>query len=217
MPTQPGDKGSGKQSASTAKALVGLTGGIASGKSTAAQAFAALGVAVVNADELAREAVQRNSPGLRDIVAHFGPEYLTEDGELDREKMGARVFADTDARQALNRITHPRVAALAAERFSALNATPTPYVLYDVPLLIETGLHKLVSAVVVVATPVEQQIERMLRRDGLARADAEARIAAQFPLPRKVEVADFVIHNEGTLPALHAQVADVHRKLLARA
>lgn len=204
-----------QQSPSPHKALVGLTGGIASGKSTAARAFADLGVAVVNADELARAAVAKGSPGLADIVAQFGPDFLTEDGHLDREKMGAHVFGDATARQQLNQITHPRVAALAAERFSELSQSPTPYVLYDVPLLIETGLHKAVAAVVVVAASVEKQIERMLQRDGLTQAAAEARIAAQFPLEKKVRVADFVIHNDGTEQALLDQVADIHRQLLS--
>lgn len=199
-----------------AKALVGLTGGIASGKSTAARAFASHGVAVVDADVLAREVVRKGSDAWKEIIQTFGSEYIQENGTLDRQKLGARVFSDQKAREQLNQITHPRVAALAAERFAALMHTETPYIVYEVPLLIETGMHEHMDAVVVVSAPEDVQIARIKARDGLTQEAARARLAAQLPLKKKVEAADFVICNDGTLETLQQQVTDVHRRLRAR-
>lgn len=198
------------------KALIGLTGGIASGKSTVADVFRSLHVGVVDADAVAREVVAPGSEGLTKIVEAFGSDYLTADGTLDRPKLGELVFADAEARKTLNGITHPLVAQRSGERIEALKATGTPYVVYDVPLLVETGLHALVDAVVVVASTEENQIQRVASRDGLSRAAAKARIASQFPLSKKVEVADYVIDNDGTLDDLRTQTEDVHRRLVER-
>jgi len=198
------------------KPVVGLTGGIASGKSTVAQVLREQGVVVVDADQLAREVVAPGSPGLAEIVAHFGRGVLTPSGELDREALGQIVFSDAEARRQLNGITHPRVAELSMQRLAAAQDTETPYVVYEVPLLVETGLHAGMDANVVVAAAPELQVKRMVERDGLSPDQAQARIDAQFPLDKKISIADYVIDNGGSLARLKQQTRKVHGQLLAR-
>jgi dephospho-CoA kinase len=198
------------------KALIGLTGGIASGKSTVARQLARLGVVVVDADALAREVVAKGTPGLEEIVRLFGPPVLTEAGELNRERMGALVFNDPQARQRLNQITHPRIGQLSAERIAQAQGSSSPYIVYEAALLVETGAHKGMSALIVVAAPAEVQLDRIQRRDHLSKEAAEARLAAQFPLDKKLKVADYVIHNAGDLASLEEQTARVHAQLLER-
>jgi dephospho-CoA kinase len=195
--------------------VVGLTGGIASGKSTVARAFAELGVPVVDADKLAREVVAPGSAGLADIVETFGADVLLPDGSLDRKALGARVFHDPVLRQELNAITHPRIARLSAKRLANIESG-APYALYEAALIVENGLHRAMAALIVVALDTSTQLERMMRRDGLAPAEAHARIAAQSSLAKKVEVADFVIDNGGELSLLLARVAQVHEELTQR-
>jgi dephospho-CoA kinase len=198
------------------KALVGLTGGIASGKSTVARMLAELGVAVVDADALAREVVQRGSAGLADVVATFGAGVLTPDGDLDREKLGAIVFGDATARAKLNAITHPRIAQLSAERILKHMQGDTPYVVYEAALLVETGAYKGMQAVVVVAADAKTQALRGSARDGVSEASVQARIASQLPLADKLAVADYVIYNDGDLEALRARTLEVHAALVTR-
>lgn len=195
--------------------FVGLTGGIASGKSTVAAMLRDLGAAVVDADALAREVVEPGRPALAEIVARFGPDVLTPEGRLDRPKLAAIVFRDDRARRDLNAITHPRIAALAAEQSRRLAEAGAPLVIYEAALLVENGLHRGLSALVVVAVPEAVQIERLVRRDGLSEEEARARLAAQLPLDEKVKVADFVIDNAGSLADTRAQVERVYRALLA--
>lgn len=195
------------------KALVGVTGGIASGKSTVSRILRDLGVGVVDADAVARDVVRRGSQGLAEIIAEFGTEYLTESGDLNRIKLGNFVFSNSGARKRLNAITHPKVAALSAKRIEELSETSTPYIVYDVPLLIETGLNEMVDAVVVVAASLENQVTRCAKRSSLTTQEAEARISAQLPLDKKVKLADYVIHNDGTLHALQAQTHNLHDAL----
>lgn len=196
--------------------VVGLTGGIAAGKSTVARHFEALGVPVVDADKLAREAVAKGSQGLAEIVAAFGADVLLADGELDRKALGARVFADAGLRARLNAITHPRIAQLGAQQIAEHERRGAPYVLYEAALIVENGLHRGLPALVVVAVDPAVQLARLVTRDGLSASEAEARIAAQMPLAKKIEVADFVIDNSGEPEALRERVADVHGALLAR-
>jgi dephospho-CoA kinase len=197
--------------------VVGLTGGIAAGKSTIARCFAALGVPVVDADKLARDAVAKGSPGLREIVAAFGPEVLLPDGTLDRQALGARVFADAALRARLNAITHPRIAELGAAQIAAHAARGAPYVLYEAALIVENGLQRGMFALVVVSVDPVVQLARLVKRDGLSEEQAQARIAAQMPLDKKLEVADFVIDNSGEDQSVLAeQVAEVHAQLGAR-
>jgi dephospho-CoA kinase len=194
--------------------VVGLTGGIASGKSTVAKMFVELGVPVVDADVVAREVVMPGSEGLREVVAAFGEDVLLADGSLDRPKLGQRVFGDPAARAKLNAITHPRIAALSAKKVADLAARGASYVIYEAPLLVENGLHHGMAATVVVAATEETQLARMGARDGFDPEVARSRIAAQLPLEKKLAVADHVIWNDGDLPALRARVAEVHGALM---
>jgi dephospho-CoA kinase len=195
--------------------VVGLTGGIASGKSTVARAFAARGVPVVDADQLAREVVAPGTEGLAEIVATFGSDVLLADGELDRKALGARVFHDAGLRQKLNAITHPRIARLSAQRLASIDVT-APYAIYEAALIVENGLHRAMQALIVVALAPEVQRARMITRDGLSEDEAVRRIEAQAPLAKKLEVADYVIDNSGELAELSRRVDEVHRALLER-
>lgn len=196
--------------------VVGLTGGIASGKSTVGRAFAGFGIPVIDADQLAREVVAPGSEGLAAIIERFGREVLLPDGSLDRKALAARVFADSELRRTLNAITHPRIARLSAERLASLDPTRAPYALYEAPLIVENGLHRSMQALVVVAVDPATQLARVVQRDGLTLQEAEARLAAQAPLAAKLEAADFVIDNRGELAAIAARVAEVHELLLER-
>jgi dephospho-CoA kinase len=197
-------------------AVVGLTGGIASGKSTVGRAFAALGVPVVDADQLAREVVAPGTDGLAEIVRTFGPGVLLADGSLDRKALGAIVFNDAALRQKLNAITHPRIALASAERMKALAALGTPYLLYEAALIVENGAYKTMYGLVVVKADEATQLARLMQRDQLSEGEARARIASQAPLAQKLAVADYVIDNSHSLDALRERVADVHGELLVR-
>ncbi|HYG66879.1 MAG TPA: dephospho-CoA kinase, partial [Anaeromyxobacteraceae bacterium] len=170
--------------------LVGLTGGIATGKSTFAAALRALGAPVIDADRLAREVVEPGRPALAEIVRAFGPGVLAPDGSLDRRRLGAIVFADPEARRRLEAITHPAIRAAMREETARLAAAGHAVAFYDVPLLYEVGLEREVDAVVVVYAPRAAQLERLRRRDGLDAAGAEARLAAQLPIDEKAARAD---------------------------
>lgn len=196
--------------------VVGLTGGIASGKSTVARVFAERGVPVIDADQLAREVVAPGSEGLLEIVATFGGDVLLPDGSLDRKALGAKVFADPALRQKLNAITHPRIGRLSAERIASVDAARHPYAIYEAALIVENNLHRAMRALVVVALDGARQLERMMRRDALTLDEAEARLRAQAPLAHKLAAADFVIDNNGELSQLVSNVDDVHAQLLAR-
>jgi dephospho-CoA kinase len=190
---------------------VGLTGGVASGKSTVAAIFAELGAVVVDADVLAREVVAPGTDGLAAIVAAFGDEVLTVDGALDRPAMGALVFADPERRRVLEGIIHPRVRARAAE--IEASAPPDVVVVHDIPLLTETGQAASFDAVVVVDVPVETQVERMVALRAMSREEAESRIAAQAPREDRLAIATYVVENTGTLEQLRTRVAEVYAEL----
>jgi len=190
---------------------VGLTGGVASGKSTVSAMLAELGAVVIDADLLAREAVAPGSDGLAEVVAAFGPEVLTPEGELDRPAVGAIIFADPERRRVLESILHPRVRARAAQIESAVAAEAV--VVHDIPLLAETGQAAGFDAVVVVDVPAEVQVERMTRLRGMAREDAEARIAAQASREQRRAIATYVIDNTGSIEDLRAEVARVFGEL----
>lgn len=198
--------------------VFGLTGGIACGKTTASAIFASLGVPIVDADQIAREIVQPGTQGLAAIVETFGPEVLADDGTLDRKRLGAIVFADPEKRAALEAITHPLIFVTGRERIARLaEAHPDVYVLYEAALLVETGGHRMFDGLVVVAAHRDVQRARLILRDGLTPEEADARLAAQLPIERKVEVADVVIWNDGDRQALERAVVEAHAKLLARA
>jgi len=190
---------------------VGLTGGVASGKSTVSALLAELGAVVIDADLLAREVVEPGTDGLAEIVAAFGPGVLTADGQLDRPAVGARVFADEEARRTLEAIIHPRVRLRGRELEAA--APPDAIVVHDIPLLAETGQPGLFDAVLVVDVPTEVQIERMVRDRGMTLTDAEARIAAQATREERLAVATHVIENTGTIEDLRRRVTEVFEEL----
>jgi len=178
--------------------LFGLTGGLASGKSTVAAHLRARGVPVIDADELAREVVARGTPGLRAIVDAFGAGVLLADGALDRKRLAALVFSDDAKRRVLNGITHPRISARAAERSQELAARGEPLVCYEAALLVENRLADAFRPLIVVATPPELQLARAIERDGEPAAVIRGRLASQMPLADKVAAADIVIHNDGS-------------------
>lgn len=196
--------------------LVGLTGGIGSGKSTVAGRMAELGAVVIDADVVAREVVEPGRPAYDDIVAHFGPGVVAADGTLDRPALAAVVFADAQQLAVLNRLTHPRVSEEIAARLAAV-AEPDALVVIDVALLIEGGQERGYQAVVVVATDPGIQLVRLVRLRGMPEAEARARIAAQAPLAAKLARATHVIWNEGTLAQLLARTDEVVAELRAMA
>ena len=198
------------------KPIIGLTGGIASGKSTVARILSELGVAVIDADLLAREVVAKGSDGLREVVQEFGSDLLDAHGELDRPKLGQRVFGDADARKKLNAIIHPRIGRLSAERIQLAQQTASPYVVYEAALLVETGAHRGMNALIVVAAGSERQLERSMARDGLDEAAARARLDAQLPLSAKLDAADYVITNDADLAALRAETLRTHHEIIER-
>ncbi|KRF34335.1 dephospho-CoA kinase [Nocardioides sp. Soil805] len=186
---------------------VGLTGGVASGKSTVSAILAELGAVVIDADVLAREVVARGTPGLDAVVAEFGPSLLTPEGDLDRPAMGRLVFADESARKRLEAIIHP----LVIERMAALEAAAVDddVVVHDIPLLAEGGRADTFDAVVVVDAPRDLQVQRMLSERGWTREDAESRIAAQATREERRAIATHVIDNNGSLEELRARVEAV--------
>jgi dephospho-CoA kinase len=197
-----------------ARVRVGLTGGVASGKSAVSEILRDLGAAVVDADLLAREVVAPGTEGLAEVVAAFGEKVLTPAGELDRPAMGALVFGDEQARRRLEAIIHPRVRARGAQ--VEAQAGPDAVVVHDIPLLAETGQADRFDAVIVVDVPVETQVDRMVRLRGMSRADAEARVAAQADRAQRRAVATYVIENTGTLEDLRNRVTEVFEEVLAR-
>jgi dephospho-CoA kinase len=196
--------------------LVGLTGGIASGKSAVSRQLVELGCRLVDADVLAREVVEPGTPALGAIVAAFGPAVVGRDGRLDRKELGARVFADPARRKTLEAITHP---AILARRQAILDAWAGEgfdgLVVLDIPLLVEVGAVASVDRVVLVYVDPPTQLERLIRRDGFDPAEAARRVANQLPLADKVRHAHYVLDNSGSPDETAAQVRAVHAALLA--
>ncbi|HEY9564585.1 MAG TPA: dephospho-CoA kinase [Nocardioides sp.] len=193
---------------------VGLTGGVASGKSTVSAILAELGAIVIDSDLLAREVVAPGSEGLAEIVEIFGTGVLDDDGALDRPAMGAIVFADEAKRRQLEAVIHPRVGARALEIAAA--AGTDDVVVHDIPLLVETGQEANFDAVIVVDVPEEVQVERMISNRQMTEADARARIAAQATREQRRAVATHLIDNTGTHEDLRHRVAEVLAELTGR-
>jgi dephospho-CoA kinase len=197
--------------------LVGLTGGIATGKSTVSKILRGLGAVVLDADVLAREVVEPGQPALAAIVSEFGPEVLTPEGRLDRKRVAAIVFSAPEKRKKLESFTHPAIrdrflahlAELEAQGFDGL-------VFWDAPVMIEAGGHKVMDRLVVVITDAATQLARAVGRDG-DRADVERRIANQMPLAEKAALADYVIDNSGDRPATETRTREVYAALMAEA
>lgn len=193
--------------------LVGLTGGIGSGKSTVARLLAERGALILDADVAAREVVAPGTDGLAAVLVEFGDAVLAPDGSLDRAALAAVVFADPDRRTALNAIVHPRVRAWMAER--AVAAPEGSVVVQDVPLLVESGLASLFELVVVVDAANVVRVARLVRDRGMTEQEASARIAAQAPREQRLAAADVVLNNDGTLDGLADQVAALWNRIEA--
>jgi dephospho-CoA kinase len=193
----------------------GLTGGIASGKSTVARHFGELGACVVDADELARQVSAPGGSAHDRIVARFGREILRDDGAIDRERLARRVFTDRVTREALNAIVHPEVRAEASRQIARCAEERTARVaVFDAALLVETGYYRELDRLVVLRCSAETQRRRLERRDRFCAEDAAARIAAQAPLDQKLAVADYVIDTDGDLELTRAQTKRVWQALL---
>lgn len=184
-----------------------LTGGIGSGKSTLADGLQAQGFPVLRADRLAAEAIAPDTPGLAAVIEHFGPQILGEDGRLDRKALGNIIFQDPEQKAALERIVHPIVQALYAQACQALRSKGKPLVFYEIPLLLETQRVQSFDAVVVITAPLPARITRIMQRNGLDQAQVQARLANQASDFQRTCIADFVVHNDGSLDALHRQAA----------
>jgi len=196
--------------------LVGLTGGIGTGKSTVARMLEKRGAVVFDADVLARQAVAPGTPGFDQVVERFGPNVLAPGGGLDREALASIVFSDPAARRDLEGIVHPEVRRMFAEGCEEYRESDR-VVVFSAPLLVETGMHTAFDLLIVVSAPVATQIERLMRGRGMAERNVQARIAAQLPLEAKAEVADILVDNEGTLEDLERRVELVWRDLDTRA
>ena len=197
---------------------VGLTGSIAVGKSHVLSIFRELGCHAIDADQIAREVVTPDSEGLKLVVENFGREVLQPDGSLDRKKLGAIVFADEAKRRQLNSILHPLIIAAQDEQIRQIEQSdPKGIVIIDAALMIESGGYRRMDKLIVVYCEPEIQLERLMRRDGLSRETAEARIAAQMPQEEKKTFADFLIDTSGDHSQTRAQVEDVYRELRALA
>ncbi len=195
--------------------MVGLTGGIGSGKSAAAREFERLGASVVDTDAIARELTAPGGAALGQIKALFGDAFISASGAMDREAMRQRVFSDPQAKRALEKLLHPMIRAEAERRIAGAGG---PYVIYVVPLLVESGDYRnRVARVLVVDAPEVQQLERVRDRSGLAEREVRAIMAQQLSRGARLAAADDVIDNSGTLDALRAQVAALHARYLKMA
>lgn len=179
--------------------VLGITGGIACGKSLISRFFGEMGAAILSADELARQAVRPGGDTFTQIVAHFGREILTAEGTIDRTRLAEKIFLVPEERQVLNQITHPAIGHLADLRINELRTHPeVPLIIYEAPLLFEAKSEGRVDLVLVVASTPERQLERLMLRDNLSREEALLRISAQMPLTEKISRADILVENNGT-------------------
>ena len=196
--------------------VIGLTGGIATGKSTVGELLRKRGATLFSADEVAREITSAGSPVLDEIAGAFGAQYLQSDGELDRKRLGALVFSDPDARLKLEAITHPRILAELRRRIAKSEAIdPGNLVVVEAPLLFEAGMEPWFDAVLTVVAGHETQVKRLRNSRGLSETEAASRIASQMSLDEKAERSDFVIRNEGSLDELAASVDELLQGLLS--
>ena len=194
--------------------VVGLTGGIGSGKSAVAGRFASYGVPLIDADSISRELVAPGNPALEEIVQYFGAEHLQPDGTLNRQRLRNTIFADPDARLQLQAILHPRIRQVIQQRLKELDSA---YCLVVIPLLVETGQRDLVDRVLVTECPTELRYQRLAARDGASRGQVDQILAAQSDAESRSEAADDIISNNGSWGHLYAQVDALHRQYLALA
>lgn len=192
--------------------IIGLTGGIACGKTTASDFFADHGIEIIDADLVAREVVQPGQPALEEITKAFGSSVLQADGALDRAKMRKLIFAQADRRAQLEAILHPLIRQRMADQLAKCEGH---YAIYSVPLLVESGLNKLADRVLVIDVEEAVQLERLLSRDGITRSQAKAMIAAQLSREDRNRAADDIIDNSGSLNQFIEQLRAHHRRYLA--
>ena len=198
--------------------VIGLTGGIASGKSIVASVFKELGAIIIDADQIARQVVLPHQPAWKDIVEYFGPEVVNEDKSLNRAKIGDIVYNDPDSLKKLNYFTHPRIVQHYKDELRRIKTEqPDAIVILEVPLLYETNMDKLCQQVVVVWVDRETQIKRLMKRDKMSYEDAVRRVDAQIPLEEKVQWADFVIDNRGSIVETKEKATRYYNEILARA
>lgn len=195
--------------------LLGVTGGVATGKTTVVKMFKAKGAPVIDFDLLARRVVEPNKPAWRSIVAYFGQQVLQEDRTLDRKKLADITFKDMEKRKKIEAFTHPEIYAEFVKELAEITAhTPGAIIVLDIPLLIEMNFQYLCHKLLVVYAPQEQQIQRLIKRDGISRGEAVSRLRSQLPIEEKVGYADLVIRNEGSLTETRKQVNDLWKKLI---
>jgi dephospho-CoA kinase len=192
---------------------VGLTGGIGTGKSTVTRILRQLGIPVIDADHLAKEVVKAGTEGYAEVVKAFGADSIRVDGELDRKKIAAQVFADKNKLSLLESIIHPKVRSLTLQKKAELESQGTELAFYDVPLLFEKKMESLFDQIVVVTCDLAIQKLRLVERDGFSEEEAMKRIANQLPLEQKVKAAHFTIENNGTIAELEKRVSELVQKL----
>lgn len=192
---------------------LGLTGGIATGKTTISNYLKSIDIPVLDADEYARKVVEPGTPGLDEITNTFGEQVLRADGSLNRKLLGQIVFNDSSARQTLNDITHPRIQQMMADELHRLAEQQIPLVILDIPLLLENKNVAGADAVMVVTIPESLQLTRLMQRNNLTEKEAQSRISSQMPLVEKEKLADFVIDNSGTISSTQKQVEKVIQKI----
>lgn len=193
--------------------VVGLTGGIACGKSTVANMFMKLGCVIIDADKVAREVVEPGEQGLEGVIRRFGKGILDEQGRLDRKALGNIVFSDEQARHDLNTILHPLIRQRMADKKEEARKQNPPFILMDIPLLYESNQVHTVEAVIVVYVPAHLQLKRLMERDQLTMQEAQQRIESQMPIEEKKQKADFIIDNSGTQADTLIQVQNLFNKL----
>jgi len=194
--------------------IVGLTGGVASGKTAVSEVLREEGAYIIDADQIARELVQPHGPAWNELVRAFGKEILQGDGSIDRKKLADRVFVDPNRRKRLNQILHPLITEEMDRRTREIGQkNPGAIVVIDAPLLIEVGYHRRVDKVMVVVSTRTDQIERQKARDGINSEQALRILSSQMPVEEKVKVADFVIRNEGSLAEVREKAKEVFREL----
>ena len=188
--------------------LIGLTGGIGSGKSTVAAMLRDQGIRVVDADQIAREVVEPGQPALAELVEVFGQDILNDDGSLNRQELANRAFATEEATNALNTITHPRIEQETQRQFDLAAAEKENFLVYDMPLLVERGLHEEMDMVIVVHTDIEERVRRLVERRGLDEDDVRRRMSHQVDDVTRLASADVLIDNNGSIDHLRKQVND---------
>lgn len=194
--------------------IAGLTGGIATGKSTVANIMAEAGAHVIDADRIAKDVVKKGLPAWKEITEYFGKEILGSDGEIDRERLGDVVFGSKDKLEVLNKIVHPRVfEEMAREMDEVKQRAPDSIVILDIPLLIETGLHKLLSNVILVYAPERIQLARLMARDNIPKEAALKRIRSQMPIEQKKAFANYIIDNSSEIEHTRIMTLEVLERL----